>query len=363
MTEALFVSTSPVFKVGGERKGELARDLVHLAIEETTEGLKTCVARFLAVGFRDESSSETLLYLDGSVLDFGKELEVSIGPAGTERTIFHGAISALEVRFDEGIAPEVTAFAEDKLMQLRVTRRSKTYLQMSDGDIASAIAAEHGLTPDVEADGPTYDVVQQMNQSDLAFIRERAHLIQAELWCDGDTLGFKTRGNRSGTSVTLVQGNHLLTVECRADLAHQRTKVVVSGYDASQREVIDEEAGAEVVQAESSGGKSGPEVLERAFGERPSQLVRDVPLVNGEATAWAKAEMLRRSRSFVTAVGVTRGTPDLVVGSNLELQRVGDPFEGEGYYVTRVRHTYDLRVGHRTHFEAERPTVSAGAGR
>jgi phage protein D len=363
VTDTLYASSSPVFKVGGERSAELARDLLRLEVEETTEGLKTCVSHFLAVGLKDGAASEQLLYLDGSVLDFGKPLEVSLGPPGNERIVFKGVMSGLEARFDEAVAPEVTAFAEDKLMKLRMTRRMKTYEQMSDADIASAIAAEHGLTPDTAADGPTYDVVQQLNQSDLAFLRERARLIQAELWCDGDTLNFKTRANRSATSVSLVQGNELLTVECRADLAHQRTKVVFSGYDASQRATIEEEAGADVVQAEVSGGRTGPSVLEQAFGERASNLVRQAPLANGEATAWAKAEMLRRSRGFVTAVGVTRGTPDLVVGSHLTLERVGDPFEGEGYYATRVRHTYDLRLGHRTHFEAERTTVNEGAGR
>ena len=44
--------------------------------------------------------------------------------------------------------------------------------------------------------------------------------------------------------------------------------------------------------------------------------------------------MLRRGRSFVTAVGTTRGSPDMVVGSNLSLQSVGAPFDGTGYYVT-----------------------------
>ena len=35
----------------------------------------------------------------------------------------------------------------------------------------------------------------------------------------------------------------------------------------------------------------------------------------------------------------------MVVGSRLTLERVGAPFEGDGYYVTRVRHTYDLAHG------------------
>jgi phage protein D len=239
-----------------------------------------------------------------------------------------------------------------------MTRRIRTYEQVTDADLASAIATEHGLTPDTAADGPTYDVVQQLNQSDLAFLRERARLIGAEVWCDGDTLAFKTRPNRNGTPVTLVLGNELLNVQCRADLAHQRTKVVVSGYDAAQRAVIQEEAGGDAVQAEVSGGRSGPSVLEHAFGERVSRLVRSAPLVSGEATAWARAEMLRRARGFVTIVGTTSGTPDLAVGSRMTLQRIGAPFEGDGYYATRVRHTYDLRSGHRTIFHAERATVS-----
>jgi Bacteriophage probable baseplate hub protein len=360
VTELLYSTSAPVFKVDGSVQADLARDLLRLEIEETTEGLKTCVAQFVGVG-PHSGGSEELQYLDGKLVDFGKSFEVSLGPTGNERIVFMGAVSALEARFDEGATPQVSVFAEDKLMSLRMTRRMKTYDQMSDTDIASAIASEHGLSPDTAADGPIYDVVQQFNQSDLAFLRARARLVQAEIWCDGDTLNFKTRGNRTAPAVTLVNGNQLLTVELRADLAHQRTKVVVSGYDVSQREAIEESADSSVVQAEVSSGQTGPNVLQRAFGDRVSYLLRETPLQDPEATSWAKAEMLRRSRGFVTVIGVTRGTPDMVVGSALTLQRVGSPFEGDGYYTTRVRHTYDLRRGHRTHFEAERATVGQGA--
>jgi uncharacterized protein len=48
----------------------------------------------------------------------------------------------------------------------------------------------------------------------------------------------------------------------------------------------------------------------------------------------------------------------MVVGSKVELQRVGGPFEGGDYYVTRLLHTFDLRDGFRTHFHAERPTIN-----
>jgi phage protein D len=170
VTETLYATSAPVFKVEGEVKGDLARDLVRLETEETTEGLKTCTARFIAIG-PVGGDTERLQYLDGAILDFGKGLEISLGPPGNERIVFDGTVSGLEAHFHEAEPPEVTAFAEDKLMKLRMTRRMKTYEQMSDADIAGSIAGEHGLTPDTAADGPTYDFVQQLNQSDLAFLR------------------------------------------------------------------------------------------------------------------------------------------------------------------------------------------------
>jgi hypothetical protein len=36
---------------------------------------------------------------------------------------------------------------------------------------------------------------------------------------------------------------------------------------------------------------------------------------------------------------------------------MGRPFEGDGYRVCHMHHTYDLVQGHRTRFRAERPVV------
>jgi len=48
----------------------------------------------------------------------------------------------------------------------------------------------------------------------------------------------------------------------------------------------------------------------------------------------------------------------MVVGSLLRIELIGAPFEGDGYYVTRVCHTFDHVQGLRTRFEAERSTVN-----
>ncbi len=355
--QVLLQAAVPVFTVDGSAKGELARDLTRLDIDEDTAGLRRLRARFLAWGPRDDSDTEGRLYLDGRTLDFGKGMKVSLGPSGSDRTLFDGAITAIEVDLEEHSPGEVIVFAEDRLMDLRMTRRSRTYEKASDADIARTIAGDHNLTPEVSAAGPTYDLVQQWNMSDLAFLRERARLIQAEVWVSGRTLYFQTRPNRQATAVTLTLGIDLLDVQIRADLAHQRTSVKVSGYDAQARDLIEEEAGDDAVKAEIAQGRSGAATLSQAFGDRVSFRVREAPLTADEARAWARAEMLRRGRQFVTATGTALGVPDLTVGSQLDLQDVGAPFEGGGYVVTRMCHSYDIRVGHRTRFEAERAWI------
>lgn len=354
----LLLSKAPVFKVDGEVKGELARDVASLRIEEATDGLKTMVLRLVAEGPQDNAAEEQQLYLDGRIVDFGRSIEVSIGPSDQARIVFKGAISAIEASFSEGTEPHVMVHAEDRLMNLRMNRHIKTWEDVSDADIAGAIASANGLAADTVADGPTYKVVQQWNQSDLAFLRERARLIQADVWLENEKLCFKSRGHRTATTMTLVQGRDLIDVQIRADLAHQRTRVLTSGFDAGARDSIDEEAGADAIQSEISGGRTGPEILQQAFGERVSYRVREAPLEASQARDWARAEMLRRCRGFVTALGTTDGTPDMVVGSGLTLDRVGAPFNGDGYYVVSVSHTYDLTHGYRTHFEAQRATVN-----
>lgn len=353
----LFGSSAPVFTVDGARQPGLALDLLRLEVSEDTAGMKRLAARFNAWGPAPGGSDESERYLDGAILDFGKSFEVSIGPASAARTIFKGAISAIEAEYREGAEPQMVVRAEDALMKLRWAHRCKTYENSSDADIVRTIAGEHDLRAEADAPGPTHAVVQQWNQSDLAFLRERARLLQAELWLEDQTLHFKTRGQRQATALTLVNGNQLVSLEARADLAHQRSEIHVAGYDVAARDALDASAGADAVRGEAGRGRLGAEVLSQAFADYPSHRLREVPLASDAASAWAEAEMLRRARGFVRVKGVTSGSPDMVVGSKLTLERVAPPFAGGDYHVTRLTHSYDLAHGHRTAFEAERPNL------
>lgn len=358
MTDPAISFGTPVFTVKGEVVPSMARDCVKMTIDEGVDGLKTLRLYLNAAGPGAPGPPENMQYLDGQPVDFGVPILVAVGPPSGQRTVFDGVVSGLEAVFTDAQPPLVVVSAEDAFMRLRMTRRSLTYTDVTDADIADELARFHGLRAEVDADGPRYDVVHQMNQSDLAFLRERARLIRAELWCDGNVLHFAARTKRRGTTLTLVHGNELLGARLCADLAHQRSEVVVTGYDARTADLIEERADGATIAAEANGGRTGADILEKSLGQSVSVRVREVALTSAEASAFACAEMLRRARSFVTVMGTSRGTPDMTVGSILDLRAVGKSFEGDGYHVTRVQHTFDLERGLRTRFEAERPTVN-----
>ena len=116
------------------------------------------------------NSTTDFLYFDRSMLDFGKDFEIKL----ESDSIFKGKIMGLEAAFPEGQSPEISVLAEDRFQDLRMTRRTRTFTDVSDADVINQIATDHGLTPEVDVSGPTYKVLAQVNQSDLAFIRDRA---------------------------------------------------------------------------------------------------------------------------------------------------------------------------------------------
>lgn len=354
-----FASHAPVFSIDGHDVGELSRDLLRLDIEEGTLGMRTMVLRLHAVGPDADGSSSALSYLAGEILDLGTELECVLGPPGLERMLFRGTVSSIEVSHAEGQAPVVSVFAEDALMGLRLTERTATYASVSDADVLDAVAGAHGLGSASGLADPTFSVIQQVEQSDLAFLRDRALRRNAELWLDSEqTLHMDDRESRPGAQILLVQGNELIEVDVRADLAHQRAAVVIQGWDDDQVARVQEEVGDDLIAAEVDDGRTGPAVVAEVFEPTPLVRSRRDALVSETAVAFAEAEMRRRARGFVTAHGTTAGSPDLLCGAHLELARVGPPFDGGGYRAVHVHHSYDVAVGHRTHFRAERPAVN-----
>lgn len=338
----------PTITVEGEDNASLAEGLLNLLIVENTAGLYRCEALFGNWG--DINNTVDYLYFDRRTLDFGKSFAIKIGGD----TIFDGKITGLEAHFHSNGPRELNVLAEDRFQDLRMTRRTRTFADASDSDVINTIANDHRLTPSVNVTGPTYKYLSQVNQSDLAFLRERARAIDAELWMDGSTLNAKSHANRNGDTLQLTYNTELREFSVLADLANQRTSVSVSGWDVSSKDRAGYEADDSVISGELGGDTSGASILSSKFGDRKEALAHTVPFTNGEAQAQAEAYFKMQARRFVVGRGVVETSAKLRVGNYVDLRGLGPLFSGK-YFLSEVKHMFDSKCGILTTFEAERP--------
>ena len=358
-SQPTFFAARPAIRVDGKVEPLLGDELLQsLLVEENTEGLFRCEADFLNWG--PSGDGEGLLLFDKQIIDFGKAFAVEFGPPDNVNAVFAGRITGVEAHYPADRPPELTVLAEDRLQDLRMVRRTRSFENVTDADVFRKIAGDNSLTPQLDLDGPTYKVLAQVNQSDLAFLRERAAAMDAELWVDDKTLYAQQRTRRNTNSVTFQYGQNLLEFSVLADLADQRTTVEVCGWDVSAKASIDEKADEAAISGEINGGRSGSSLLGRAIAERHERIVSATPLSKDEAKRMAESRFRERARRFVRGTGVVDGNVKIRVGTSVELKGLGAVFDGK-YYVSLARHTFDLHHGFRTTFEVERPSILVAA--
>jgi phage protein D len=340
----------PAVEIDGERDATLSSSLLSLQVVDSAEGMARCEATF---GNWGGAESPGFQHFGRDRLEFGKTIKLTVG----DGTLFEGRISAIRAVFPEGGPPQIAVSAEDRLQDLRMTRRTRAFADASFADVVRSVAGDHGLQADVDVTGETYKVLAQVNQSDLAFLRDLARREDAQLWVEGTRMKAVQRARRQGGTVELAWAGTLREFEVVADLAHQRTKLTASGWNVADKQASKHDADEAAIRAELNGGTSGASILRQAFGERADTLAHGVPASDAQARALAEASFRHLARRFVTGRGVAETRPELKVGARLTLTGLGPLFEGE-YTVTDVTIRFDNKLGLRTEFLCDTPALS-----
>jgi phage protein D len=333
-------------EVDGQANASLTEHLLRMTITENASGLFLCEATFANFGPKDGRTD--YLYFDRTVIEFGKSFVVKLGTS----KMMEGAITAIAANFPQSTPPEVSVVVEDRLRDLRMNRRTRTFNDVTDSDVFTQIAIEHGLMPNVNVEGPTHKVLVQLNQSDLEFLRARACFANAELWVDGQTLNVATRGSQTGQTLSLQYGSQLQEFSVVADLSSQPTTVAASGWDTDIKSIVSFQATDAVISGELQGGISGASIVASKFGDRYESVLKDMPGNATEAQAAAEVYFRKVARRFLVGQGVAETDPRLRAGAHVTLYGIGALFSGR-YYLSEVQHVFESAKGLRTKFIAE----------
>jgi phage protein D len=347
--QAPLSSARPELEIDGRASATLGSGLLDMQITDTADGMARCELSFGNWGSPDAGGFQ---HFGRDLLDFGKAVKVKLG----NEALFEGRISAITARFPEGGPPQVGVCCEDRLQDLRMTRRTRTFADAGLADVLQRIASDHGLQPQLDVGGETYKLLAQVNQSDLAFARELARREDAQLWVEGTTLKAAQRTRRQGATVNLAWAGTLREFNVSADLAHQRTKLVGAGWSVADKQAARHEADDAAIRSELGGGTSGAQTLQQAFGPRVDTLAHGMPSADAQARALAEASFRHLARRFVVGRGVAETDPALRVGAKVRITGVGPLFEGD-YTVTDAQVRFDAKQGLRTEFLCDRPAI------
>jgi len=321
--------------------------------------------------------------LDLTGIDIGAEIRVSV--SGTDLVV--GEVTSIEGDYEELIHYTIVRGYEHA-HRLQRARRSRTFLDATDGDIARRVADEAGLSiGDVEDPGVAHRYVAQVAQSDWDFLKARAGEIGYDTGvADGDFYFKPAPGMSSGGlgalgdaasalglgGNTLKFGSNLRWLRPRVSSAGLMSEAEVRVWDPESVSVVSATAGLTsetadvdddaVALADAHGGPlSLPAIPSLPF--LPSFLgasddaysVVDRPLgwgsVAQSAADLVAAGMAERAAStFAEAEGGVINAPGVIAGATVTLENVPARFAGD-WYVTTARHVLDASVGYEVRFE------------
>jgi phage protein D/phage baseplate assembly protein gpV len=293
---------------------------------------------------------EELTWLGQEIFDPGKAVEICAVPesGGPSQTLIKGEITALEPEFGEGTQATLLVRGYDRAHRLHRGTHSRTYLQMTDSDVAEKIAREAGLKARVDPTRQVYEYILQYNQTYTEFLGERAQRAGYEFFVDDDTLYFK-EPPKNGRLLELEWGLELLSFSPRLTLVEQVDEVIVRGWDPKNRQVIIGQASRGQAEPKAGQKGSGAQLASTAFNNARRMVVNRGVSSQTEADAQAQALCDEISGAFIEADGIAYGQPDLRAGRFVKLTALGRRFSGT-YFVTEASHIYRADASYMTIF-------------
>ena len=340
MTQERTKPESKIFINDVEIPPELKADIMEVKVCHFTEGPDTFD---LSVSIRHSDKPE-LKWVDHDHFNPGNKVEIQMGFVDQFQSMIIGEVTALHPRYfnKEGACMNVQGY--DRLHRFRRGKKTRSFLQMKDSQIAEQIAADMDLTPDVEDTGIVYDYILQNNLSDIDFLMERARRIRYELLVEEDTLIFRKAANHLGETVTLEYTRDLKHFYPRLSTLRQVSEVKVRGWNPASKEAILGVAGSGDETTRMQGADIGADIAEDAFGQSTASIV-DIPVDSQEeAEQIAKAKFNDMNIELISGEGESVGNMDIRAGYTMQLLGLGDRFSGL-YYIKSAEHCIGTQVG------------------
>ncbi len=264
----------------------------------------------------------------------GKEIEIHAGYHTDETVIFKGIIIKHGIKTGKKKSSVLKIECKDKAVKMAAGRKNNYYHDSKDSDIIEEIVNNFSLDNDIEATTLQHKEMIQYYSSDWDFIVSRADVNGKLVINDDGKITVKKPDSSPEPVLSLIYGSTMLEFEAAMDARDQFSSVKSVSWDYSSQELTESEA-EEPALADLGNITSSD--LSGVIGLDSFTMKHTGAVISDELQQWADAKMLKSRYAKIRGRVKCQGFADVKPGTVIELNGVGDRFNGKAY-VSAIRH-------------------------
>jgi phage protein D len=341
----------PAFEVrvaGAALAPLVAADVVELDVSEEVGRHGRCT---LLVQNWD-ADTRTVRHSDDGPFTPGADIAVSLGYHAELTTVFDGVIASITAHFPRGGGPALRVEGRSRSILMDHPPRSRQLADVSDADLAAALAADYSLSTDA-ADGIQRPFVVSDRISDWEMLKRRAAELGWVCYVRAGTLVLRPPAAKE-QPIELDYTRTIVELHLTQDLTHAINSAVGVAWDVDTLDATESEQGASAAGLDTGDRPAHDTAVgDAGWPVRDARISSAATSASDEADAHAVAAQRTAALAHVSGTGVVQGDPALRCDGWVSILGVGDRLSGP-HYVTAARHRLSAD-GYRTEFQVGTP--------
>ena len=321
--------TFKIFAGGNEIPGSFR--ITYIDVFRALNKISYATIEFLDGGASDNSEYEVS---KSGLLDPGNEVEVKVGYASDEESVFKGIVTKHRLKITERGSFKLQVECKDIAVKMTVARKNAIYNEKKDSAIIKELCSNHGLQVDVTETETEHPELIQHYVTDWDYALMRADVNNLVVKNIDGKLTFANPLGDNNAKLTIRFGSGFFSFDAEMDVKNQYKEVNSYSWDFNEQELI--EFNTKEATGTSQGKHESGKLSDVLGGE--SYLLQSgssIPL--SSLKSWGTSKLTKSRLSKIRGKMKIRGNARVLPDSVVELEGFSDTFDGDAY-VSGVKH-------------------------
>lgn len=351
------VKTTPTFMVyvnNSRLALEKEGDIQEITVIEKIDAPSSFSVIVSDIKDMDKQTENKRKWADWGDIAPGSEVKISLGYVDDVEEVMNGEVTALSPMFSTTGGDRLIIKGHNFLHRLVRAKKTRSFTgDIKDSDIIKQMADEAGLSSDIDDIGIKHLFTMQRNQTDYDYLMDMAVKYNCKVWAKEKKLFFKKLQENSGEDVIVEWGKTVIDFNAYLDTSKLITEVEVRGWDPEKSEAVVGSKTVSDITLKIGGNKFGGSIVQEKFGDAKMIYIDENVIDKNGADQLALDIITENSMNYITGSGKIQGDYNIKAGTIIKINEIGEKFSDK-YYVTSVKHVFNLNQGYITYFEVAR---------